>query len=345
MKKFYAFLVCCLFFLPMYGQDIHFSQFQASPLLLNAANTGPTEHFEQNHYADYRVGLNYRNQWSSFIKPFVTFSGFFDKVFSKELIKGGYLGAGLVLYSDKAGTADFTTQSFLGSVAFHMKMGANDEHLISVGLQGGLVQKGANYDNLRFGNQYESVNFSSDASNGESLTSNSINYGLFNGGLNWSYRLNSDLKVNAGLSMFNLNSPKESFYESSDNALNSRMMISAGANYQLSDLISIMPAVLFAGQSKANEFLIGSSMGYKIKDIPLMQVTGLFGLYYRSADAIVLTPGVEYNNYRFGVSYDVNVSSLRTATKMKGALELSLVYIFNDNPQLGIKKSLPCKRL
>jgi type IX secretion system PorP/SprF family membrane protein len=339
-----AFILGCICPLS-HGQDIHFSQFQATPLLLNPANTGFTGHFNENHYSDYRVGLNYRNQWSSFINPFVTFSGYFDKMFGKEMVKGGYLGAGLVLYSDQAGTAEFTTQTIMGSVAFHLKLGTDDEHLVSIGVQGGIMQKGINYDNLRFGNQYESIVYSPDAGHGEQFEENSLAQPIINSGINWQYSLNEDLELNAGVSLFNINQPKESYLQNPDNALNNRMMISAGATYQYNEKISILPAILFAGQAKASELVFGSQMGYNIKDIPLQKISGLFGVFYRTSDAIVLTPGIAYNNYRFGVSYDINVSSLRTASKGRGALEFSLVYVFNDNPQIGIKKSLPCKRL
>ena len=327
------------------GQDIHFSQFQASPLLLNPANTGFTGHFKEKHYADYRVGLNYRNQWSSFINPFVTFSGFFDKMFGKEIIEGGYLGAGLVLFSDQAGTAEFTTQTAMGSVGFHKLLGAENEHLVSIGIQGGISQKGINYDNLRFGNQYESVLFSPDASHGEKFVENSLTQLVINTGLKWQYTLQDNLELNAGVSLFNVNQPNESYLDNPENALNNRMMVSAGAVYQYNDQISILPSILFAGQTKTKEIVVGSFVGYNIKDIPLLKINGLLGIFYRTSDAIVIVPAIEYNNYRFGISYDINVSSLRAASKGRGALEFSLVYVFNDNPQIGIKKSLPCKRL
>ena len=55
------------------GQDLHFSQFMNSPLLTNPANTGfiPA--------ADYRLGMNYRNQWSSIMTvPYKTMSAYGD---------------------------------------------------------------------------------------------------------------------------------------------------------------------------------------------------------------------------------------------------------------------------
>jgi hypothetical protein len=62
-----------LFVISMNGQDLHFSQFMNSPLTTNPANTGFIPG------GDYRVGINYRNQWSSvMLIPYKTMSAFGD---------------------------------------------------------------------------------------------------------------------------------------------------------------------------------------------------------------------------------------------------------------------------
>ena len=55
------------------GQDLHFSQFFNSPLTTNPANTGFIPD------GDYRLGANFRNQWSSVMTlPYKTMSAFGD---------------------------------------------------------------------------------------------------------------------------------------------------------------------------------------------------------------------------------------------------------------------------
>ena len=50
------------------SQDLHFSQYFNSPLLINPANTG----FAPD--ADWRAGANYRNQWQGVLtNPYKTF--------------------------------------------------------------------------------------------------------------------------------------------------------------------------------------------------------------------------------------------------------------------------------
>ena len=61
------------------AQDLHFSQWFNEPLLTNPANTGFIPD------ADYRLGANYRNQWSTVMsQPYKTMSIWGDaQVFRK----------------------------------------------------------------------------------------------------------------------------------------------------------------------------------------------------------------------------------------------------------------------
>ena len=320
------------------AQDIHFSQYNQAPLLQNASNTG-------DFVGDYRAGINYRNQWSSFIKPYATTSGFFDKYFKKGFLDNDSWGAGMVLYSDKAGTAVFSTQAVYGNLAYHYKLDADGKQRIRIGAQGGVIQKGMDYDELKFSNQYTSVFYNEELSSNETFVETNIVYPVVHVGIGYEMEYSDKLNLNAGFSMFNLNQPAESFFGAADNTLNSRMSLTLGADYVYSPLITIHPGVLFSGQTKAYEYLIGSDVGYAIKDVPLTKITAYFGLWYRSTDALIFVPGLAYNNYRAALSYDVNISSLSNASGGRGAVELSVIYIFNTNPKLGIKRSVPCKRL
>src|SRR5688572_29642140 len=93
MKYFFA----AGFFLALAGnaQDIHFSQFYDSPLLLNPAAAGAS--------ADYRLAINYKNQWKSVINPFKTAALAFDAKLMKA--KKNNFGVGVSLFNDKVGVA------------------------------------------------------------------------------------------------------------------------------------------------------------------------------------------------------------------------------------------------
>src|SRR5574339_1191074 len=68
------------------AQDLHFSQFMNSPLTTNPANTGFIPG------GDYRVGINYRNQWSSIMSiPYKTMSAFGDAQLMQNQDNTGWL--------------------------------------------------------------------------------------------------------------------------------------------------------------------------------------------------------------------------------------------------------------
>src|SRR5579863_649191 len=86
------------------GQDLHFSQWFNAPLLTNPANTGFIPD------ADYRLGCNYRNQWSAIMAvPYQTMSIWGDAQVFRDRIENGWMGLGGVILRDDAGTSALTT--------------------------------------------------------------------------------------------------------------------------------------------------------------------------------------------------------------------------------------------
>ena len=96
------------------AQDLHFSQFMNSPLLTNPANTGFIPD------GDYRLGVNYRNQWSSIMSvPYKTMSAFGDVQLMKERFENGWVGLGGVVLKDVAGSGNLSSTKIYGSIAYH----------------------------------------------------------------------------------------------------------------------------------------------------------------------------------------------------------------------------------
>ncbi len=74
------------------AQDLHFSQFMNSPLTTNPANTGFIPD------GDYRLGINYRDQWSNIMSvPYKTMSVYGDVQVLKNKSENGWLGLGGVI--------------------------------------------------------------------------------------------------------------------------------------------------------------------------------------------------------------------------------------------------------
>ncbi|NBO56718.1 MAG: type IX secretion system membrane protein PorP/SprF, partial [Actinobacteria bacterium] len=93
-----------------WGQDLHFSQFMNSPLLTNPANAGFIPD------GDYRLGANYRNQWSSVTAfPYKTMSVFGDMQVMPNPEGNGWIGLGGLILRDVAGASVLTSTKAYGA--------------------------------------------------------------------------------------------------------------------------------------------------------------------------------------------------------------------------------------
>jgi hypothetical protein len=65
------------------------------------------------------------------------------------------------------------------------------------------------------------------------------------------------------------------------------------------------------------------------------------GFWYRLNDAVIPYIGLEVQNFRFGFSYDVNTSSLQTASNSRGGTEMSVIYVHKPGDPLLKKNNCP----
>jgi len=314
------------------AQDIHFSQFFASPLSLNPANTG-------NFDGDWRIMNNYRNQWRALSIPFRTISFGFDRQF---YIHSEKFSGGLYIVNDKSGPAGLTVNKLYLSFAWHKTINGNNFH---GGIQGGMVFKNFSMDNLTFPNQFDMTigYFNSEIANNEENFRLNTNYPDLNLGLAWSKKLRF-FEPELGIAVFHLTMPKEAFFES-NNRLPLRAGLTGGLNIPIKKFYA-HPQFLYMLQSNASEFIGGAEIGYNIPKANIIRqiFIGCFARndFTTSFDATIAEIGLQFKQLRLGFSYDINNSPLKVATNKRGAFEVSLIYISKSTiPQ---KVTLPCDR-
>ena len=99
------------------GQDIHFSQYFASPLTLNPATIGGFN-------GQFRFAANYRNQWY-FLKSrydgsragYATYSGSYDIRLLRKKLKYDQFGVGVMVFNDKAGDGGLSNLTAMAGAA------------------------------------------------------------------------------------------------------------------------------------------------------------------------------------------------------------------------------------
>ncbi|HSZ34400.1 MAG TPA: PorP/SprF family type IX secretion system membrane protein [Puia sp.] len=317
-------LMCILFQvicgLTLEAQDLHFSQWFNEPLLTNPANTGFIPD------ADYRLGANYRNQWSTVMsEPYRTMSIWGDAQVFRNRIQSGWLGLGGAILHDVAGASSLSTTQVYASVAYHQMIGYSS--LLSLGFNTGWVNKRINTANLKFPDQFDGKFFDTNVPTMVSIDQPNINYFDMQVGMNYAYFPNARTYLNAGFSIQHINSPQESFFSSDPVGYNDhiapRYIGFINGSFKTSDQVIINPMAYYTIQADASELVAGLNIAYNLSGDGEQQV--IAGLYDRPGDAIIPMIGFVYKNIRMMFSYDVTTSSLKQYNNGNGAWEFAII--------------------
>jgi type IX secretion system PorP/SprF family membrane protein len=324
MKKLTTILFSVLCLAKISGaQDVHLSQFNSAPILLNAANTGSFD-------GKIRVAANYRNQWASVATPYQTSVLSADAPLCTSTKY--FFGVGILGIYDKAGSASLTHKTAMGSAAFHYAIGKSDtpKHYIHIGVQAGFTNITIDASKLIFASQYNPATHSYTLPSGTDINDN-VSYFDMNFGASWSSVISKRFSFITGLSLHHINQPKvKDMVFTGSTKLKTSTVFSIQTPYKISNKTTITPAIYLMQQSAASETTLGSNVNYKLKSVELIG-----GAYYRLQDAAIVLVGVQAKNIRVGLSYDFTTSNLKAGSKYKGGFEVSLAYCpFHQNKKL-----------
>lgn len=330
MKKVtFLLLTFILGYLPSRSQDFHLSMYDAGPLFLNPALTGVVD-------ATARIHAQYRNQWSSVAyKPFTT------ALVSADMPKGKW-GYGVQLMNMRAGIGNYNVFQGLVSAAYALPIDKDKLHNITFGLQAGITQKSVKISKYSFDEQYNKNDggyFDQSYDNNEDFNRVSQILPQLNAGFMYFYtKQQSWVNPFIGVSAFNLTKPKETFFDQ-NNHLPMRFNIHLGTRVNITEVIYVIPKILIMKQAKAFEQTYAFDAGYYLKQ---GKVYLLAGYVFRAKDASIASIGARKENYILKFSYDFNTSSLKTASKTRGAMEIAFTYLFLKEKTEKIKH---CPRL
>ncbi|MCB0401509.1 MAG: PorP/SprF family type IX secretion system membrane protein [Flavobacteriales bacterium] len=320
--------------MPVFAQqDVHFSQFFSSPLTLNPASAGIFD-------GDMRAIMNYRNQWSSISEPYVTMAASVDFPVLRK-INNGMFGMGINFFKDAAGVSKLGTTNVGLSLAYHLDIsGGQKNNYLSVGFQGGMVQRSMSLGNLTWDEQWNGVTFDQQIATVDQLGATSASVFDMGTGLHWYYMPKQNMNIFSGISLFHITSPDIGF--NGESPLLKKFTWHGGAEIPAGDDISILPNAVFVKQGPNRYMDLGAEVKVFLQERTKftnfrnpMYVT--IGPYLRLGDALYLVSRFNWNGLAVAISYDFNMSGLTTATGGNGAYELMLGYTanLNANPTRG----------
>ncbi len=312
------------------AQDVHFSQFYETTILRNPALCGIFS-------GDYKVAANYRSQWNSISKPFITGQISIEGRIPVNSESDDFFSIGLLGLYDKAGSIDLKTTAIYPAVNFSKKLENTHNSYLTAGFTAGYLQRSFDPAKMTTNSQYGSGGYDPNAPTMENNAQPSIQFFDLGAGINYSSSSgeNNSLTYFFGFSGYHFTRPKMSFYNDAFVRQSVKWNVNAGFNYRVNDNYGLLMQGNFAKQGSYSELIIGGLGIWKKggeNELREPEFILYIGAFYRMNDAIIPVVKLDYKRYSFGLSYDVNVSKLRTASNMQGGMELTLVKtgVFND---------------
>ena len=290
--------------------DPHFTQYYAYPLWLNPAFTGAID-------GDWRVTANYRSQLPGIISPLHTQGLTGDIALPKNV------GIGLTILNQVTGDGSYHYTSGYLSLSYQVRL--TRYKFLRGGFQLGMLNRRVDPAKLQFGNQFNPV-----IGYDPSLTSNEI----------FSYQSATSLDGSAGLmyfdgdpsksfnpfigvSLYHPTQPNSRFLSGMNgNKVPIRYSIHGGIRFQLGNRAELIPHAVYLQQGDASEIAGGMVCNLKIEEGKDL----ILGSTYRLNDAIAPTIGLHFNGLTIGLSYDINISQLKTVSSSTGGYELSISF-------------------
>ncbi len=319
--------------------DIHFSQFYETSILRNPALTGVFGD-------DYKFGAYYRTQWSSISSPYNTFLVSAETHIQVKETSEDFLSFGILSYFDKAGSIDEKITAFYPAINYNKSLNTDHNTFLSFGFTGGYMQYSFNPDKATFNNQYVGGRFNATNPSMENLPSAKMTLYDIGAGVNFntSRGENHNITYIIGFSGYHFTQPKFSYYQKAGIVENMRLNGNASIGAVLNDHVATQFHVNYAMQGTYREIMVGGIVNWTQTSIGVNDIFILSGgLFYRVQDALVPVFKLTYKSIAMGVSYDVNISTLKEASNMQGGYEFTLFYTGNYSDK-GIQKKTVCPK-
>jgi type IX secretion system PorP/SprF family membrane protein len=338
-----------LFFLTLFlfetlsAQDIHFTLYNMSPLTLNPAQSGA-------FYGTARIGGIYRDQWRSIsnFDGYQTPSFHIDAPIFRGFGDNDWVGVGGMLFSDKAGACILRTTASMLSAAYHLALGRNANTVLTLGLQGGSVQRRIDLQSLdlRFEDEIDEQFGGGGVGigNGADRTGNGKkSYIDFSGGLMLRTELTEGARLELGVAVGHVLTPEYNLLSKGTDDAKSRPMTTTAHGqfqYDLTDQWRITPTFLFQTTQGISETMLQVWGGYLINPEKAIRIN--FGTGYRLNDALPVLVGIDVEDLRVALAYDINTSSLNQATNSVGGFEIAATYIFKIFKEPDVEPAILC---
>jgi hypothetical protein len=205
----------------------------------------------------------------------------------------------------------------------------DDKHLLSIGMQLGVVNNSLNTKRLYYESQYSpfsTLGFDQSIESGESFSQQSF-YRLDNNiGVLYRFKTPSKKMIfTSGFSLYHLakNNGNSQLGDINQLRTNAHFQL----NYEINPKMGVTPHILYTNQGLTSDFNVGIFYHYNIhKDF-----SPIFGFNVISKKATVYQVGLKYKNSMYKISYAF--ANNRNTAFINDGLELAIVHTFSSKNQ------------
>lgn len=335
MRPFLSFFSLVFCVNAAFAQDIHFSQAYNLPVFSSPALVG----LYANERAYQRANLTYRNQWATVAVPYNTAFLSFDRQIRLKGMNRSSFGIGASLLHDEAGDSQLTTDAVSVQVVYHQAIAK--QHTLALGIQVGGTQRRFQMQKLTFDNQYNGDVFDPSLSTRENIPRSNFSFLDVGVSAGYAWYGTAHQSLEAGFAVNHLDEPEQSFFNNATIRLPRRYQASLRAQLPLADRLDAVLAVNTAWEGKQTEMVFTALFSFAVAEKVFKKVSIYGGSGFRLNDALIPTVGVQYNQWRVGLSYDVTISAFAAATKGNGGIELSMQHLWYKVPPVKKAKACP----
>jgi type IX secretion system PorP/SprF family membrane protein len=301
-------------------QDINFSQFYELPLLRNPALAGLFS-------GDYAITSAYRNQWQSVTTPYRTFALGLEYKKSIRQNSNDFFTIGLQGTNDIAGDSRLSRTQVFPVLNFHKSLNSERDTYLSAAIMGGPVMQRFDPSQLTFDDQFVNGAYSSANPTRQVFTNTGFTFWDLTAGLTFSSVAGADTRFYLGAGLFHILKPKVAFLKQSDIVLNQKYVVNAGLSRSFNDVNKVILYADYFMQGGSRLMQGGIMLSHDfLKDNANQEIALTGGIFYRSNDALIPVIKIDYNKIGLGINYDINTSKLKSASQLKGSLEVTLSY-------------------
>lgn len=346
-KKFFLLLPPLCFFVSVSAQDFNFSQFNELPILRNPALVGIFA-------GDIKTTAVWRNQWNKVTVPYKTQGLGTEITFP---VRQTTFGVGLHAINDKAGDSRLQRVLMAGTVSAHKLVSEERKSFVSVGFTGELIRQQFQESGLRWNEQFVNGAYDPTAPSGQNFNSSDFptlrNYGDVSAGLLFNSVFGNDVQYYFGVAGFHLLTQENNFKSRSSSPNSFRftdstlfkLMLNGGIAIPTSDDDKVILYTDYFWQGGARQLQAGLFYRHALlREDDDDVVAFSLGSFTRWGDAVIPMVKLDYHQFALGMTYDVNVSKLASASKGNGGFELTLAYRGKFNSRITDLKMTQCPR-